>query len=282
MIPGFSFLTTLIAGLGAWGVRAMPGSVVGGGVVVGLALTGAGATTDFDWLLNVGVLFAAVFLGVALGRIIPPRSRPMFGLLVVLSVADIIWIVSGGGSATGWVDEVFNFSVRMGTSSSTIGTVDLLLASTVATHWAQRRGSVWLGRIGGPHRHDHLEHLCGGQRRRQPCPGAFHRHGVARNRVTASTNRPSTADPYTTTRLSAARDMAGYDGGWQCAGAPPHPVLVRVHLTSLRCTVLALTIRHSDQNGAASARSIDREYVSIDLWIGHLSTGADAWVRCSV
>lgn len=149
-MPGFSFLTTLIAGLGAWGVRAVPSSVVGGGVVVGLALTGAGATTDFDWLLNVGVLFAAVFLGVALGRIIPPRSRPMFGLLVVLSVADIIWIVSGGGSATGWVDEVFNFSVRMGTSSSTIGTVDLLLASTVATHWAQRRGSVWLAVSAAP------------------------------------------------------------------------------------------------------------------------------------
>ena len=118
--------------------------------MVGLALTGAGATTDFDWLLNVGVLFSAVFLGVALGRIVPPRSRPMFGLLGVLSVADIIWIVSGGGSAIGWVDEVFNFSVRMGTSSSTIGTVDLLLASTVATHWAQRRGSLWLAVSAAP------------------------------------------------------------------------------------------------------------------------------------
>lgn len=149
-MPGFSFLAAVLTGVGAWSARALSNSLALGLLLVGLVATGAGAAADLDWLLKVGVFAVAVLLGVAIGRIIPPSSAAMLVLLGLLSLADIIWIATGGGSATGWVDDIANFSVQVGESSSSIGTVDLVLAAMITTHWLQRGAGVWLALAAAP------------------------------------------------------------------------------------------------------------------------------------
>jgi len=96
------------------------------------------------------VFAAALFLGIGVGQAIPAKPAPIALLLGVLSVADIIWIVSGGGSAMGRADEVLNFSVQIGTTSSSIGTADLVLAAAVAAHWLRRDAGIWLAVVGAP------------------------------------------------------------------------------------------------------------------------------------
>lgn len=149
-VPGFSFVVTLLAGVGAWGMRSRSNPVVGGSFLTGFVMIGTGVMLDLGWLLRSGVFASAVFLGVAIGRAIAPNRSSMLILLGVLSVADIIWIVSGGGSATGWEADVVNFSVQLGTSSSSIGTADLVLAAMVTTHWLQRDAGVWLALAAAP------------------------------------------------------------------------------------------------------------------------------------
>lgn len=149
-MPGFSFLSTLMMGVGAWIARSLSNRVVAGGIVGGLVLTATGVAVDTDWLTRAGVLVAALFLGIGVGRVIPARPASISVLLVVLSVADIIWIVSGGGSAAGRTDQVLNFSVRIGTAFSSIGTVDLMLAAAVATHWLRRDARMWQAAMAAP------------------------------------------------------------------------------------------------------------------------------------
>lgn len=149
-MPGFSFLVTLLAGVGAWSVRSLSKSVIAGGLVVGGVLTATSRAADTRWLLGLGVFTASVFLGALVGRIVPPRPALMALLLGVLSVSDIIWINSGGGSATGSMNEVLNFSVQVGNSSSSIGTLDLVLAAAVAAHWLRRGARTWLAVVAAP------------------------------------------------------------------------------------------------------------------------------------
>lgn len=149
-MPGFSFVATLLMGVGAWVVRSLSTFVIAGGFLVSLVSIGIGFGADAEWLLRLGVLAAALFIGIGVGRAIPARPAPIAFLLGVLSLADIIWIVSGGGSATGRTNEILNLSVRMGTTSSSIGTVDLILAAAVAAHWLRRDARIWLAAVAAP------------------------------------------------------------------------------------------------------------------------------------
>ena len=149
-MPGFSFLITLLMGLAAWSVRTRSGSVIAGGLLAGLVMTMTGLGVDAGWLLNLGLVVVTLSVGVALGRTLPARSAPLAVLLGVLSAADIIWIASGGGLATGWLQDVANLSLHLGASSSSIGTLDLVLAAAIATHWLRRGTGVPLAVAAAP------------------------------------------------------------------------------------------------------------------------------------
>lgn len=149
-MPGFSFLMALVMGLGAWGLRPLSNTAVGGGLLAGVGLSAVAVTAESGWVLNVGQLSAALFLGVAIGRILPPRPTPMLAMLLMLSMADFIWIGYLGGSATGLVGEISNFSVGVATSSSTIGVGDLVLAASATTHWLRRGSRILLALAPAP------------------------------------------------------------------------------------------------------------------------------------
>lgn len=137
-MPGFSLLVTLLIGLGAWRVRSLSSRLIASGLIAGCAVTFAGLGMDAGWFRNLGLLIAALTLGVALGRVISPTFAPMLALLGVLSVADIIWIASGGGTSAGWAHDAANFSLQLGSTYSSIGTLDLVLAAALTTHWLRR------------------------------------------------------------------------------------------------------------------------------------------------
>ncbi len=143
-MPGFLFLASMVTALLAYGARAFSNGVILGSLLASAALTWTGVTTHQDWLISLGVLLGSVLVGVAVGRVIPPRSTSILLILGILSVADIIWIATGGGSASGWVEGVANLTVQTGAGSSSIGTVDLVLAAVITTHWLQRDAGIGL------------------------------------------------------------------------------------------------------------------------------------------
>lgn len=150
VMPGFSVLVTLVMGVGVWSVRSLSNRVMAGGLVAGIVLAGAGLVSDLDWLAALGVFVAALFIGTGIGRLLPSQPGPILLFLLVLSVADIVWIGTGGGSASGSLDKIVNFSVEIGSSSSSLGTVDLVLAAIVATHWLRRDAGFWLAVAAAP------------------------------------------------------------------------------------------------------------------------------------
>ena len=149
-MPGFSFFVTLLMGLGAWSVHRLSASLVMAGLAAGLVVSATGIGIESTSLVAVGVAVGAVCLGVVVGRTVPYRSAPMALLLGLLSAIDIIWVASGGRLATDWVNEVLNFSVQLGTGSSSIGTLDLLLASALSAHWSKRGASLALSVAAAP------------------------------------------------------------------------------------------------------------------------------------
>lgn len=149
-MPGFSFVMTLLMGLGALSVRRLLRSAIAIGVAAGLALTAAGVVSDVGWLIDVGIVVASITVGILVGRVIPPKAWPMALVLGALSVADIVWVVSGGAFSADWGNQVLNLSVDVGTSSSSIGTLDLILAAAVTAHWLEREAGVVLSLAAAP------------------------------------------------------------------------------------------------------------------------------------
>ena len=75
----------------------------------------------------------------------------MLVALIVLAAVDLAWIASGGGGAgEGWVNDVANFTIELGGRSSTIGTLDLVIAAALAAHWLIRGATPWLAVAPGP------------------------------------------------------------------------------------------------------------------------------------
>jgi hypothetical protein len=141
-MPGFSFFVTLAAGVVAWFARRIPGAVLSVVVAAALVMAVIGVVVAAD-MATWGSLTAAAFAvsgGVLLGRALRPSSGPMVALLVVASIVDIAWVVSGGAGPEGF-REVANISLRIGENSSSIGTLDVLLAAAIATHWQARSAS---------------------------------------------------------------------------------------------------------------------------------------------
>ena len=150
MMPGFSIFVTLLMGLGALSLRRSRSPFVGAVLAAGVVVTAGGVGADLGWLVGPGVVVAAVTLGVLVGRAVPAKSQPMLLLLAVLSAADIIWIASSGDLSSEWLDRVLNFSVEIGASSSSIGTVDLILAAALSAHWLERDETILLSLTAAP------------------------------------------------------------------------------------------------------------------------------------
>ena len=149
-MPGFSLLATLFMGLGAWSFRKRTTAITTAGLAAGFVVTALGIGIGAKPLVNLGVAGSALSVGVVIGRAVRYRSAPMAFLLGVLSVIDIVWIASGGEIANDWVNEVLNFSVQTGTSISSIGTLDLVLASAICAHWSKRGASMALSVAAAP------------------------------------------------------------------------------------------------------------------------------------
>lgn len=144
-MPGFSFFATLLAGLGAWWVRDASRRALLLGSIVGVVLVVLGQAFDLRMLTVVGILGASVTVGSGLGQAFPPRSRPVLLALIALAVLDLAWIASGGGgSGEGWLNDVANLTIELGGRSSSIGTLDLVIAAALAAHWATRGAASWL------------------------------------------------------------------------------------------------------------------------------------------
>lgn len=149
-MPGFSFLATVVTALMAYGGKALTRLMLLSSLLVIVAGMWIAIANDLAWLTGLGVLAGSVVLGAAIGRMIPPRPGPMLLVLGILSVADIIWITAGGDASTEDLERVANLSVQIGGRSSSIGTVDLVLAATITTHWARRGASFWLALAAAP------------------------------------------------------------------------------------------------------------------------------------
>jgi hypothetical protein len=149
-MPGFSVVVTLLAGAGAWSARHLGGVAVGAGGLIGAGLFVAGRALGPGFLVPLGLVVAAVFLGALLGRLIPPGPGPMGFVLAALAVADIWWISSGGGTGEGLLGDLANVSVSLGSTTSTIGTVDVVLAAAVSTHRSVRGGTLWPAVLAAP------------------------------------------------------------------------------------------------------------------------------------
>lgn len=150
-MPGFSFLSTLLAGLGAWSGRrtSRRGLVIG--FLIGAVVVWLGVASDLSVLTVVGLFGTSVTVGSLLGQSLSPRSRPVLLALIVLAGVDLAWIASGGGGAgEGWVKDVANVTIELGGRSSSIGTLDLVIAAALAAHWLTRGAAPWLAVAPGP------------------------------------------------------------------------------------------------------------------------------------
>jgi hypothetical protein len=149
-VPGFLAIATLLTGLAALGVSRISGrnTVI---TLIGAALVAVAAVVGSNHVITViGVWAFAVILGILVGRWIPASAPPLASVLVVLSVADIVWIVSGGGTGPEWAGELLNVSISIGSGTSTIGAVDLILAAAIAIHWVRRDESQVLAVLAAP------------------------------------------------------------------------------------------------------------------------------------
>ena len=153
-VLGFSFFATLLAGTGALSLGRIAKSRVAvtlaAGAGAGAGAVGFGVVVDRSGVAAAGIFVAATALGVLLGGTMPAAFRPMLLVLVVLSALDILWIAVGGGSGSGLLSRVGNFTLEGGTSTSSIDTIDLVVAAGLSTHWLARGTRTWIAVAPGP------------------------------------------------------------------------------------------------------------------------------------
>lgn len=140
-MPGFSFIVTLVAA-GAtrltWSTESRWRRV---GAVTGIVVLAIGVVADQSTLTAFGLLLSAVAVGSSLGRALPPTPLAAAATLGLLSVADIVWIRFGNPDLDGAIGSLATLMVEIGGSTSSIGTVDVILAAAVTAHWLARGAS---------------------------------------------------------------------------------------------------------------------------------------------
>jgi hypothetical protein len=151
-----SIPVTLVCCAVPWLTRQVTNWLLAIGLVLGIALAVIGIVFSlayYPWT-DLVVLLVALTGGLLLGRVIPPRFRPLLIALLILSALDVLQIAltansSPPGSATGQAPSgsdlllLGNFLLLLPWGRFTLGILDLLLVTALAEHW-RRRGSSYL------------------------------------------------------------------------------------------------------------------------------------------
>ncbi len=140
-MPGFLFVSTLLSATLALPLGKLSRLHIGLLALVSVAGAVLGYFAGSPGLYNGFVFAGAVIIGALVGRAIPARPVPMALVLALLSALDIWWI-GLGASALSASNSYANFSVEFGSGVSSIGAVDLVLASAITTHWRRRRATI--------------------------------------------------------------------------------------------------------------------------------------------
>ncbi len=140
-MPGFLFVTTLLSATLALPLGRLSGLHVG---LLALASIAGAALVHFAGspeLYNGFVFAGAVITGAIIGRAVTAGPVPMALLLALLSALDIWWIGFGASAPTP-LNSYANFSVEFASGVSSIGSLDLVLASAITTHWRRRKATI--------------------------------------------------------------------------------------------------------------------------------------------
>jgi len=148
-MPGFLFITTLVSAMASLPLRTLSSLRIGGLLLVSIAGAALGHYINSPWLPGVFIFAGAVIIGAITGRAIAAGPVPMALFLAVLSTLDILWIGFGGSTLTP-LNSYANFSLEFGSGISSIGSVDLMVASAITTHWRRRQATILLSLAPAP------------------------------------------------------------------------------------------------------------------------------------
>jgi hypothetical protein len=138
----------MTCGAGPWAFRAAPTKVMAwlASSCLALLIAGAVLAPDLVWA-DVPIVAFAVLAGVLLGRVVPPRARPMLLLLLAVSVLDVLQVVmlSRPSGGTGGRCSLYT-SVCLHTpwGAYGVGAGDLLMVAAMSEHWRRRGAALWL------------------------------------------------------------------------------------------------------------------------------------------
>jgi len=132
---------TLLSAIASLPLRALSRIQIAVLLLVSVAGAALVPVTAPGWLPASFVFAGAVIIGAIIGRALPAGPVPMALVLALLSALDIWWI-GFGGSALSASNSYTNFSVEFASGVSSIGSLDLVLASAITTHWRRRRAKI--------------------------------------------------------------------------------------------------------------------------------------------
>ena len=147
-------------GLSPWAVQRAPTrwAVIAALPLLLVVVAGAVLGLAFYPYSDVVVAAVSVLAGIALGRVMPPRFRPLLVLLLVLSALDVAQNVltsgptTGGPVTTSQPDPHFiwlNFRLPLAGGHFNIGFADLLLIAAVSENLRRRNATLPLTLLPG-------------------------------------------------------------------------------------------------------------------------------------
>lgn len=149
-------LLAFALGAAAWWSRRVRTSVLVAVLAGGVLVAAVGIARGIDgypWSNGV-VLATGAAGGTALGRVVPPRARPMLTLLVVLAALDAAQLlVAGSAQAPPVAWESWLHVVVRGAEGANllkIGIADLVLVAAMTEHWRRRGAGFWPATLCGP------------------------------------------------------------------------------------------------------------------------------------
>jgi hypothetical protein len=141
-------VAALLAALVAWPACRLSSGVLALGLVFGLTLSVLGvalSVAPYPWT-DLIVLVVALCGGLALGRVLPTAFLPIFLVLALGSVLDMLLVILQVGTAPVgpipmWLRYV-DVSLSLPGWRFEIGGADLLLVAAMAEHWRRRTSSL--------------------------------------------------------------------------------------------------------------------------------------------
>lgn len=146
-MPGLYPVLGLLFGAAPRLLRRVPLRVLAGVALATAVAAVAGIVLAFrpPYPLTDAVVVAFCFTGgTSIGRVVPPRRRPMAALLAVLAALDTVQVFAAGAHTDGpsamrlWT--MFLLITPLG--SSAIGFADLAVVAAIGEHWRRRGGHL--------------------------------------------------------------------------------------------------------------------------------------------